>query len=139
MTTTGSPRALPQLQGLTREFYDWCGKGELRFQRCASCRAWRHVPREMCPRCGSFDWGWAPSTGHGTVYSWTTIERPMHPAFADAVPYAVVVIEMDEGVRLASRVVDRDPRELSVGLTVTVVFDQVGDGVTLPVFRHADA
>jgi uncharacterized OB-fold protein len=93
----------------------------------------------MCPGCGSFDWGWARSTGRGTVYSWTTIERPMHPAFADAVPYAVVVVEMDEGVRLASRLVDRDPRELSVGLTVTVVFDQVGDGVTLPVFRYADA
>jgi uncharacterized OB-fold protein len=136
---TDTPRPLPQLQGLTREFYDWCGKGELRFQRCVACEAWRHVPREMCPTCGSFEWSWNPSTGRGKVYSWTTVERPMHPAFARAAPYAVVVVEMEEGVRIASSVVDRDPRKLAIGLPVIVVFDQVVDGVTLPAFRCADA
>jgi uncharacterized OB-fold protein len=131
-------RPLPLMQGLARQFYDWCGRGELRFQRCSACGAWRHVPREMCARCGSFDWSWGASAGKGRVFTWTVVARPMHPAFQHDVPYAVVVVEMDEGVRLASTVVDCTPGELEIDMPVEVVFDTV-DGVTLPRFRRADA
>ena len=97
---------LPTLAGLAGEFYGWCQKHELRFQRCTACGAWRHVPRELCASCGSWDWEWARSSGRGTVFTWTVAARAMHPAFQDAVPYAPVVVEMEEGVRILSRVTD---------------------------------
>ena len=130
-------KPLPELAGLTKEFYNWCRRGDLRFQRCSSCDTWRHVPREMCANCGSSEWKWEKSKGKGTLFTWTVAERPMHPAFAEDVPYAPVVVEMDEGVRIVSEVVDCAPSELEIGMRVEVAFARVSDEVTLPKFRRA--
>lgn len=136
-TETGSSRPLPATHGLAAEFYDWCHRHELRFQRCRDCAAWRHVPREMCPQCGSWDWDWQPSSGRGTLFSWTVVARPLHPAFAEDAPYAPAVIEMEEGVRLLSRVVDTPPDELTIGMPVRVDFEDATPEISLPVFRRA--
>lgn len=128
-------KPLPVLEGLTEEFYGWCRKGELRFQRCTECSAWRHVPREMCAECGSTDWDWQRSSGRGKVFTWTVAARPLHPAFAGATPYAPAVIEMEEGVRVLSEVVDCPPGQLAIDMPVEVVFDPVTSEVTLPKFK----
>jgi uncharacterized OB-fold protein len=132
-------KPLPALDGHTKEFYEWCQRGELRFQRCTACGTWRHVPREMCASCNSFEWEWARSSGRGTVYTWTVIERPLHPAFAKDVPYAPAVVELEEGVRLLSHVADCTPDVLEIGLPVEVFFDAVTPEVTLPKFRRKSA
>ncbi|MDZ4278197.1 MAG: OB-fold domain-containing protein [Dehalococcoidia bacterium] len=129
-------KPLPLPRGLAGEFYGWCKHHELRFQRCAGCGAWRHVPRDMCAACGSWKWEWARSTGRGTVFTWTVAARPMHPGFQGDVPYAAVVIELEEGVRLVSQLVDCPPDELAIGMPVEVVFDDVTPEVTLPKFRR---
>jgi uncharacterized OB-fold protein len=127
---------LPVLRDLAGEFYGWCATGELRFQRCTACSAWRHVPRELCPDCGSWEWEWARSAGRGTLFSWTLVERPMHPAFADNVPYAAAVVEMEEGVRIVTRI-DAPADDLAVGMALEVTFEKVAGDVTLPRFRRA--
>lgn len=132
-------KPLPLMDGLAGEFYGWCKRHELRFQRCAGCRAWRHVPREMCAECGSPEWKWAKSRGRGTVFTWTVAARPMHPAFQGDAPAAQVVIEMKEGVRLLSEVIDCDPDQLEIGMPVQVDFEDVTPAVTLPKFRRAPA
>ncbi len=129
-------KPLPRMRDFAGEFYAFCKKHELRFQRCTQCGTWRHVPRHMCARCGSFDWEWAKSSGRGKVFSWTTTYQPMHPSFTE-VPYAPAVIEMEEGVRLVSWVVDVKPEELELGMPVEVVFEDVTPEVTLPKFRRA--
>ena len=86
------PKPIPEPDGLNAEFYEQCTKGRLYFQRCTACEAWRHLPRDMCPKCGSADWEWSPSSGRGKIYSWTVTHRAMHPSFAGDVPYAVVVV-----------------------------------------------
>lgn len=129
-------RPLPELSGTAGEFYGFCREGELCFQRCGGCGAWRHVPRELCAECGSWDWAWARSSGRGVVFSWTVVDRALHPAFAGDVPYAPAIIEMEEGVRLLSQVVDVAPADLEIGLPVEVVFEAVSDDVTLPRFRR---
>jgi uncharacterized OB-fold protein len=131
--TYGKP--VPVLDGLAGEFYGFCKGRELRFQRCASCRAWRHVPREMCAACGSWEWRWEKSSGRGTVFTWTVAERAMHPAFAAAAPYAPVVVELEEGVRLLSQVIDCPPEGLKIDMPVEVVFEDVTEEVTLPMFK----
>ena len=128
-------KPLPVLKGHTKEFYDWCKQQELRFQQCTGCGTWRHVPRELCAECGSWDWEWMRSSGRGTVFTWTVAERPLHPAFAADAPYAPVVIAMEEGVRILSEMVDCPPGQLAIDMPVEVVFDDVTDEVTLVKFR----
>lgn len=128
---------LPRLRGFAADFYAYCRKHELRFQRCSACGRWRHVPRDMCAACGSFDWEWARSSGKGTLFSWTTTMQPMMPQFADLVPYSPVVVELEEGVRMLSWLVDTDADDFTLGLPVEVVFDDVTPDVTLPKFRRA--
>ena len=130
-------RLLPPMRGLAHDFYSFCKAHELRFQKCSRCGRWRHVPREMCPDCGCFDYEWAKSSGRGQVFSWATTDQPMLPQFADAVPYAIAIVELEEGVRIATWVVDVPAEELRIGLPVVVVFDDVTSGVTLPKFRRA--
>lgn len=136
-TETKYAKPLPAMTGLAGEFYGWCRKGELRFQRCTDCHAWRHVPREMCPSCASANWSWEQSSGRGRVFTWTVATRAIHPAFQEDVPYAAIVVEMDEGVRLLSTVLGCEPDELLVDMPVEVVFDPVTPEVTLPKFRRA--
>jgi uncharacterized OB-fold protein len=78
---------------------------------------------------------WAPSEGIGTIYSWVTYRESPHPAFK--APYSVVLVELKEGVRLISNMVDTAPEEISIGMPVEVVFDEVAEGVTLPRFKRA--
>lgn len=137
MAETAYKRPVPKGRGMAGEFYRFCKQHELRFQRCTACGTWRHVPRDMCAKCGSFDWEWARSSGKGKLFSWTTAIQPMLPQFADLVPYSPVVIEMDEGVRMVSWLVDVPDEELRLGLPVEVCFDDVTPEVTLPKFRRA--
>lgn len=121
-------------QSLTNAFYEYCKAGELRFQRCTRCGTYRHIPRPMCSECGSWDFEWALSSGRGTVFTWTVVRRAMHPDFTE-VDYAPVVIEMEEGIRLVSVIIDCPPENLKIGTLVEVCFDSVTDEVTLPKFR----
>jgi uncharacterized OB-fold protein len=119
------------------EFYNFCHNHELRFQRCTQCAAWRHIPRDMCAKCGSFDWEWARSSGKGKLFSWTTAMQPMLPQFKDVIPYSPVVVELEEGVRLVTWLTDVKPDELKLDLPLEVAFDDVTPSVTLPKFRRA--
>jgi len=134
---TSYAKPLPVLRGHSGEFYEWCKKGELRFQRCTRCRTWRHVPREMCAECGSMEWTWEASSGRGRVFTWTTTAVPLHPAFKGSTPYAVVVVEMEEGVRIVSEMIDCAPDVLEIDMPVEVAFDAVTPEVTLPKFKRA--
>jgi uncharacterized OB-fold protein len=134
-TSAEYSKPLPVLEGHAGEFYGFCKQGELRFQRCDDCRAWRHVPREMCAQCGSWNWSWARSSGRGEIFTWTVVGRALHPAYVDAVPYAATVVELEEGVRLLTEIVGIELDGLEIGMPVEVSFEAVTDEVTLPKFR----
>ena len=130
-------KPLPGLEGLTKEFYDFCKLEDLHFQCCSACNTFRHVPREVCASCNSFDWQWVRSSGIGSVYTWTVVERALHPAFVDDTPLAPVVVEMQEGVRLLATMLDCPAAELRIGMPVKIAYEAVTDEVTLPRFRRA--
>ncbi len=128
-------------RGTGDEFYAWCARGELRVRRCRACREWCHVPRLICPSCAATDWAWERVAGTGRVYSWTIVHRAMHPAFMGDVPYAVLVVELDEGPRIVSGLVGCAPDALVMEMPVEVVFeasDRMGDRI-LPRFRPVGA
>jgi uncharacterized protein len=130
-------RPLPAPEdSLTADFWRHCSSGELRFQRCADCRAWRHLPRLACAECGSDRWTWELSTGRGRIHSWTITHQPLLRDFPEPVPYAVVVVEMDEGVRMVSGLRDLEPCDLDLELAVEVVFEAVAEGIRLPFFSR---
>ena len=128
-------RVLPAPVGLTAEFYSRAARGELSFQRCDACRVARHPPRFRCAACGSKEWSWARSSGRGTVFSWTVTHQAIDPAFANEVPYAVLVVEMDEGVRVVGNLLAAPPSILRLDLPVEVVIEPVRDDVALVHFR----
>jgi len=129
-------KPIPRRDDLNGEFWAYCKQHELRFQRCSDCGTWRHMPREGCRECGSFDWTWEASSGKGEVFSWTVIHRALHPGFNEELPYAAVIIELDEGVRMVSHVVDIPTESLAVGQRVEVFFEDVTDEVSIPKFRR---
>lgn len=116
-------------------FWEGVKRQELVFERCKQCGAWLHPPRPMCPKCHSLEKEWVPSTGKGTIYSWVTYRESPGPGFK--APYSVVLVELEEGVRLVSNMVDMKPEEISIGMPVEVVFDEIAEGLTLPKFKKA--
>jgi uncharacterized OB-fold protein len=126
---------------LTQEFWDRCEREELAFQRCSNCGTFRHPPSRLCFVCRSYDTEWVPVAGRGTVYSYTVVTHPVHPAVTEAVPYNIVLVEFPEapGVRLVSNLIDVTPDELAVGLAVDVAWERARPDTTLPRFRRAPA
>ena len=128
------PRRPPHPVGLHAEWYAHCARGELRFQRCTGCGGWRHPPRHRCAACGSGAWEWTAASGRGEVFSWTVTHQPLHPAFAEAVPYVIVVVTMEEGVRLVAGVRGIGPADLVLGLPVQAEVDPVDAEIGLVAF-----
>ena len=118
-------------------FWEYLQQGELRLQRCLVCATFVHPPRLMCPECGSFDREWVAVSGRGTVYSYVVTRQAIHPSFEGHTPYATVVVELAEGPRLTSNLVDVAVDDIAIGLPVEVAFVTVSDEVTLPLFRRA--
>ncbi len=135
MSSQNAPTPLPQFDFDNKDYWAWAKKRELRIQRCTKCRTFRFPPRPVCHACHSFDFKWYKCSGKGAVYSYTIVTHPTHPAFRDKVPYGVVLVELEEGVRMISNVVDVPPDQLRIGMPVEVVFEDVAEDVTLPKFR----
>jgi uncharacterized OB-fold protein len=106
-------------------------------QRCRSCSQWIHYPRVVCPSCLSGDLAFEPVAGTGTVYSYTWAHRAAGRAFADAVPYLVAIVELDEGVRLMTTMADASHDDVAVGKAVTLAgFEETAEGgPPVPIFR----
>ena len=131
--TEGRPRPLPSVDN--EEFYRAAHRGELRFQRCSDCGAWRHYPRPVCAECASTRFTWERASGFGEVYTWTIVHGPTLPAFQDELPYNVVDVLTEEGVHFQSQLIDTPPEAIHAGLPVEAVFVPFDDEITLVKFR----
>lgn len=118
---------------LTGPYWAAVDRGELVRPVCASCARSHFSPQVVCPWCQSSEWSYRPSTGRGVVYSHTTIHRPPDPTFS--APYLVADVEMDEGWRLFTWIVNCAPATVRIGLPVQVVFVDGVDGERLPAFE----
>jgi uncharacterized OB-fold protein/acyl dehydratase len=114
-------------------FWEGVESDELRIQRCASCRTLRHPPRPMCPVCRSLEQDYVVSSGLGEVYSFVIHHRPEVPGRVH--PFAVVLVELDEGTRIIGNTVDIDPADVRIGLPVEVTFEPNERGRKLPRWR----
>src|SRR5258708_4112532 len=119
MTTTyDRPVPVPDLD--SAPFWEGCKRHQLLFQRCMDCGMFRFPPNPVCQNCRSRSAAWVESAGTGSVYSWIVVAHPVWPIFKPYVPYAVALVDMDEGVRLAGNILDLDPQAIQAGMRVQV-------------------
>lgn len=120
----------------TQAFWDAADEGRLLLQHCAYCGHTQHYARPLCVSCWSDAVSWHESAGRGAVWAFTVIHVPGHPAWKSATPYVVAVVELDEGPRIATNIVDIDPSDVSIGMRVLMTPLRDPDvGQTLLVFR----
>ena len=96
---------LPDETPLSRPYWDALRQGRLTFQRCRCGHAWL-PPRAECPECLAAEWDWAQASGKGRVISWVVYHHAYHEAFKERVPYNVALVELDEGPRLITNIVN---------------------------------
>ncbi len=125
-------RMLPNPAGLNADFYRIAAEaGTINIQSCNDCSVFRHPPRFRCAECGSDAWSWSPTSMRGVVWSWTITHRAIDPAFAEQLPYAVVVVELEEGVRVVGNLRSIEISELRIGLPVAVLLDIRSEALAL--------
>ncbi|RAG82157.1 hypothetical protein DN069_29190 [Streptacidiphilus pinicola] len=137
-----SPRTdLPEPDAFTQPYWDAAAEGRLLLRRCQGCGRAHHYPREFCPHCWSEDVAWEQASGRATLYTWSVVHANDLPPFRDRLPYVAAVVELAEGPRLMTTVVDCDPTVLQVDMELVadfVAFDAEGEpGPRVPVFRPA--
>ena len=133
---TAKPIPVPTPE--TQPFWDGCAEGMLRIQRCADCGRPYFYPRPVCPTCASRNVAWFTASGRATLYSYVINHRPA-PGFEDETPYAIAVVELEEGPRMMTNIVGlpATPEALELDMPLQVSFERRGD-VSLPVFGPAE-
>ncbi|MEU1271836.1 OB-fold domain-containing protein [Streptomyces sp. NPDC005799] len=129
-------RPVPVPTQLSRPFWEAARRGELVVPQCPTCGLRFFVPEPACPGCMARDWRYAPSAGRGTVYSVTVVHRAPGPGFDT--PFALAVIDLDDGAALLAHVDAGDPGDVVIGLRVRVDFRALTDEITLPYFVPDD-
>ncbi len=128
-------KPLPYVHEETRPFWEGTKRHELYLQKCLDCGKFRFYPRSICPHCFSYNTEWTKVSGKGKIYSFTVAHRAGSPSFRADVPYSIAIIELEEGVRMMSNIVECRNEDLSIDMPVEVVFDDVTPEITLPKFR----
>src|ERR1700687_5831838 len=138
MTIMAEPaRAKPKPTPETQHFWDGTQAGELRRQRGDACSNLYFPPRPFCPACASRKVSVFKASGKGKLYSYVINHRPAAPGFTP--PYAIAVVELDEGPRMMSNIIDclQTPEALELDMKLEVAFEKLDDKITLPLFRPA--
>lgn len=136
MTTERTyPKPLPRPSDLTRPFWEAIKRHELSLQRCQDCGHYIYYPRPLCDECLSPNLVWTRLSGRGTVYTFTVVRQAASKRFAPDVPYIFAIVELAEGPRLSTNLIDCPIDAARVGRPVEAVFDDVTEEYALLKFR----
>ena len=132
-------KPLPQVNADNRPFWEACREHRLKIQQCESCGHLRWPPAFLCPRCHSQQTKWAAVSGKGSIYTYAVYHQAFQPGFEEEVPYVVAIIELAEGPRMMTNIIDCDPEALCCGLPVEVKWEDATEEWSIPRFRPARA
>ena len=129
-------RARPQPTPETQHFWDGTRAGEIRLQRCDACKHVYFPPRPFCPACASRNVSVFKASGRATLHSYVIHHRPV-PGFTP--PYAIAVVQLEEGPRMMTNIVDcpATPEALQLDMALEPAFEKIDDEIALPLFRPA--
>lgn len=130
-------RPLPLADETSAGFWEAAREGRLVIQRCNTCRRWNHAPSLACPACGSFELDFEEASGRGRLHSWTVLADAPAPGFLDRLPLIVGVVELaeQEHLLMVANILEAEPAELRLGLSLDVLFERVTGECVLPQFR----
>jgi uncharacterized OB-fold protein len=128
-------KPVPYLEAENRPYFEALQRGELYYQRCHDCGFTQFHPRGVCSRCLSPHLQWVKSAGRGTVYSFSVTYQNSAPGFREALPYIMAYVEIEEGLKILTNLVDCQPQEAKIGMPVEAVFSAVKPDFTLLTFR----
>jgi uncharacterized OB-fold protein len=134
MTPGPLPAPPPPVNPETKPFWDATTQGRLLLVRCRTCQSVIWYPRAICPACSSTETEWFEASGRGTVYSYTVNHRGDGP-YRQAAPYVLAYVELEEGPRVMTNLVEVDHDQLAVGMPVEAVFSDTGEGNALYRFK----
>ena len=115
---------LPEPSVLSKPFWESAAKGELRVQKCLTCGHYEWTPQAACSRCLTETLSWERCSGRGSIYSYSIVWRPQDDSFR--APYVVAIVELDEGVRMLTEIINVDPSGVEIGMPVQVAFGRSG-------------
>ncbi len=128
-------KPVPTITPDMAEFYEAARGGQLMVRQCEGCGDLHFPAHSFCAKCLSTKAKWVPVSGRGEIYSFNVMHQVYHPAFAPEVPYAVVMVKLEEGPKFISNMVGIKPHDIRIGMPVEAVFEPMTDEVTLPKFR----
>lgn len=132
-------KPLPAITNISRPFWEAAREHRLLIQRSKKTGKAVFYPRATSPYGPKDELEWIEASGKGTVYSYTVARRPTAPQWAGDVPYVIAIVELEEGARMTTNIVNCDPDAVRVGMAVRVVFDDVTPDVTLVKFEPVAA
>jgi len=128
-------KPLPKPTPWSKPFWDGCKNRKLLIQQCISCKKYIFYPKLFCPFCLSPDLSWIEATGKGKIYTYTVVYAYQPTEFSADVPYVVAVIELEEGVKMMSNIVDCKPDNVRCDMDVEVIFEDITEEFTFPKFK----
>ena len=127
------PRPAPRPDPESAAYWGATLERRLVVQRCMTCGHHQLYARAHCLQCRN-PVQWVDASGRGTVYSYTVIRQNFSRAFRDLLPYVVALVDLEEGPRLMTNIVNCDPADVHIGAAVEVSFEPVSDEAALPMF-----
>ena len=124
----------PDVEGEWKPFWDATARGELLIQVCTSCQARQFYPRAICTHCGG-EPKWLRASGYGTVYTFSVVRQNLVRPFKEMLPYVLAMVDLDEGVRMMTNLIDCDLRDVVIGLPVEVRMIEARPGFWVPYWR----
>ena len=128
-------KPLPAISSLNRPYWEGLTQRRLVMPQCNECGKFWYPPTPFCPVCWSRDFTWQRLSGRGRVNSWVVFHQAYFSSFKDDIPYNVAEVELEEGPRLLTNLVEVDNADIQIGMAVEVCFDDITDEVTLAKFR----
>ena len=127
-------KPVPVTQPWSEKFWEGTQQGKLLIQVCQDCQSKIFYPRKFCPECWSGNLDWVEASGKAKIYTFSTAYSMVEPKFMDELPYTIAYVDLDEGIRMMTRIVDCKPEDIRFDMEVEVVFHERG-GYKLPYFR----
>jgi uncharacterized OB-fold protein len=130
-------KPLPHIDEEMRPWWEATQRHELYVQKCRDCGDVRFHPRALCTNCLSSRTEWLRAKGTGKIYTFTVTYQNQAAGFRESLPYVMAWVELDEGVKMLTNIVDCPPEQVKIDMPVEAVFDDVTPEVTLVKFRPA--
>ena len=127
-------KPVPETQPWSEKFWEGTKQGKLFIQFCKDCGSNIFYPRKFCPECWSGNLDWKEASGKGKILTFSTAYSMVEPKFMDELPYTIAYVDLDEGIRMMTRIVECKPEEVTFDMEVEVVFREQ-NGFFLPYFR----